>query len=357
MGRLFWKILGCFWLAMIPMGIVIILTIIDSISDAPGNQRRFLIQPSLHQDVKALSLVLEHGGESAARRFLIALNERPPSLPPDPARRMNTYHPVFFPSQRPLRNQRKTNATHISTHRTSSRTAMREIIVLDPKGIDLLQCPVPQWAFAHAAQLPGLLSRTVISLSGQHYSIIAREQYRTEQPPKRRRWLSFRLINELLDHPGRLGWRLMVGLAVSGLVCFLLSWYLTQPVKKLRAATRRLSAGDFDIRVAQAIGARNDEIAELGWEFDQMADRLRALIASEQNLLNDISHELRSPLARMQIAVGLARQKATDAIIPAIERMEHEIQQLDNLVGQVLTLSRLDANAMEGCHDYVDLPA
>jgi two-component system sensor histidine kinase CpxA len=128
-------------------------------------------------------------------------------------------------------------------------------------------------------------------------------------------------------------------------------------MKKLRAATRRLSSGNFDVRVAQAIGRRNDEISELGWDFDRMADRIQTLIASKQGLLDDVSHEFRSPLARLQVAVGLARHKAPNALIPEVERIEREINRLDDLVGQVLMLSRFEANAIDGCHDYVDLPA
>ncbi len=128
-------------------------------------------------------------------------------------------------------------------------------------------------------------------------------------------------------------------------------------MKKLRTATRRLSSGNFDVRVAQAIGGRNDEISELGWDFDRMADCIQTLIASKQGLLDDVSHEFRSPLARLQVATELIRYKASSELIPEVERIEREIHRLDDLMGQVLMLSRFDANAIEGCHDYVDLPA
>ena len=366
MGKLFWKIMFCFWFAMIPMGIGIAWSIVELMSEAPTDRRRFLLHRNLHNNVRALALVLEHSGESAAKRFLTDLNGLPPVLPPGPP------HSVDLPDsteqinkrQQPYSSRRR---MHLNDRKPGGFQGMRghplpgavswDIMVLDTQGIDLLQRPVPQWALHNSALAVDRLTQTVIASSGAQYSVVARVLQRLPQAPDRRRWLSFKLMNDLLNHPRQLGIRLIAGIVLSSLVCFLLSWYLTQPVKKLRAATRRLSAGNFDIRVAQAIGARNDELAELGWEFDHMADRIQALIASEQNLLNDVSHEFRSPLARLQVAVGLARHKAPDTLIPEVTRMEREIQRLDDLVGQVLMLSRLDANAMEGCHDYVDLPA
>ncbi len=357
MGRLFWKIMFCFWFAMIPMGIGIVWGIVDLMSDTPTDQRRLLVQRGLHNNIRALALVLEHGGTSAAKRFLTDLNGRPPIMPPDPIHDIGKQQRPYPRRRRMDRSDRKPDGTRAIGGRPLPWQVMWDILVLDSQGVDLLQRPVPPWALHIPEQTADILTQTVISTSGEQYSVIARGQPRQERGSDRRRWLSFRLINDLLNHPKQLAIRLIAGILLSGLVCFLLSWYLTQPIKKLRAATHRLSTGNFDIRVAQAIGARNDEIAELGWEFDHMADRIQALIASEQSLLNDVSHEFRSPLARMQVAVGLARHKAPDALIPEIERMEREIQRLDDLVGQVLMLSRLDANAMEGCHDYVDLPA
>ena len=95
----------------------------------------------------------------------------------------------------------------------------------------------------------------------------------------------------------------------------------------------------------------------LGIDFDYMAERIQTLVGTQQNLLNDVSHELRSPLARLQVAVGLAQQKAGNEISNELERIELEITRLNDLLGQVLTLARLDSGAVDQCDDYVDLVA
>jgi len=90
------------------------------------------------------------------------------------------------------------------------------------------------------------------------------------------------------------------------------------------------------------LGRRRDEIADLGRDFDHMAARLQALVEAQKRLLHDVSHELRSPLARLQVAVGLARQQP-ERLESALERIERETARLDALVGELLTLSRLEA--------------
>ena len=99
-----------------------------------------------------------------------------------------------------------------------------------------------------------------------------------------------------------------VALAVSGLVSYLLARSISTPVRRLQAAAHTLSAGDLDARAGTEVTKRKDELGVLGREFDSMADRLSSLIDARQRLLRDISHELRSPLARMEMAIGLARQ-------------------------------------------------
>ena len=356
MGRLFWKIMFCFWFAMIPMGIGIVWSIVELMGDTPTDQFRHIAGRSLHNNVRALGLVMEHGGQSAAKRFLTELDGLIPFPPPIPNSQKDSNRDEVPPGvEDPHSRFQKSRKPGVAPG-IGKRRLPWEILVLDPQGVELLERPVPDWALPVSEKMDDILTQSVISSTGKQYTIVARIQQGSEWGTVRRRWRSLRLINGLLDHPKQLGIQLLAGILISSLVCSLLSWYITQPVKKLRTATRRLSAGDFDVRVAQAIGGRNDEISELGWDFDHMADRIQALIVCEQNLLNDVSHEFRSPLARLQVAVGLARHKAPGALIPELERIEREIHRLDDLVGQVLMLSRLDANAMEECHDYVDLP-
>ncbi len=136
--------------------------------------------------------------------------------------------------------------------------------------------------------------------------------------------------------------RLFAVLCVAGIVCFGLAFYLADPVKKLRAATRRVAAGDLSVRVAPQLGRRRDELADLGRDFDAMAERLAALMGAQRRLLGDVSHELRTPLTRLNLALELARRHAGSDAAPALDRIEREAGQLNELIGQLLTLSRLE---------------
>jgi two-component system OmpR family sensor kinase len=123
-----------------------------------------------------------------------------------------------------------------------------------------------------------------------------------------------------------------------------LAWYLSRPLRHLRWALRRAAEGRFDTRVQPLMGGRRDEIADLAGEFDHMAAQLQQVTESRKVLLHDISHELRSPLSRLQAAIGLLRQdpSQTDAMV---ERIQRESERLDVLIEELLTLHRLEAPA------------
>ena len=140
-------------------------------------------------------------------------------------------------------------------------------------------------------------------------------------------------------HPGQLAGVIGATLA-SLLFAALLAWYVSRPIRALRSAFEAASAGDLAPRFTGARGA--DELNGLGRDFDRMSAQLRALIDGQRRLLHDVSHELRSPLARLQAAVGLAHQQP-DKIASSLERIERESMRMDKLVGGLLTLSRLDA--------------
>lgn len=132
-----------------------------------------------------------------------------------------------------------------------------------------------------------------------------------------------------------------VALAVSGLVSYLLARSVSTPVRRLQAAAHTLSAGDLDARAGAEVTTRKDELGALGREFDSMAERLGSLIAARQRLLRDISHELRSPLARMEMAIGLARQDP-GGTAAQLDRVERESDRLDQLIGHILEYARLE---------------
>ena len=135
---------------------------------------------------------------------------------------------------------------------------------------------------------------------------------------------------------------LFLAVLVSGLVCYLLAGYLTSDVRRLRAATQQLAAGDLNARAEAPRGGRRDEIAELVRDFNTMAGRLQDLMSAQARLLNDISHELRSPLARLSVALGLATQRSGPDAFGALERIEREANRLNELIGRLLTLARLE---------------
>lgn len=134
---------------------------------------------------------------------------------------------------------------------------------------------------------------------------------------------------------------LLLALLVSAVVCIGLARYLSSPVRKLRVATRQLAAGNLDVRVGDTLVRGRDEMSGLGQDFDLMAERIQALVESQRRLLRDVSHELRSPLARLQAALGLARRHSEGRAVNELNRIEREAERLNELIGEVLSLARL----------------
>lgn len=136
--------------------------------------------------------------------------------------------------------------------------------------------------------------------------------------------------------------RLTIAIFISGLICYLLSIYLTQPLRSLGLAAKSIAKGKLSTRVGQFKGHHRDELAELSQEFDRMAEQLEAMVNSKERLLQDISHELRSPLARLQIAIELGHNKTGDKAKLEFNRMEMECLRLNTLIGEILEFTRLD---------------
>lgn len=132
----------------------------------------------------------------------------------------------------------------------------------------------------------------------------------------------------------------------SLLFAALLAWYFARPIRALRQAFDAAASGDLEPRFNGTHRAGGDELTTLGRDFDRMTARLRALLDGQKNLLHDVSHELRSPLARLQAAIGLAHQQP-DKAAASMERIERESVRMDKLVGELLTLSRLEAGAFD----------
>ena len=144
----------------------------------------------------------------------------------------------------------------------------------------------------------------------------------------------------LAPGPDGTAMRILAGALISALVSFFLARSLTAPLEELRDATRRIAAGDLDARVAVTAPLRRDELGQLGSDFNQMASRLQTMQQASRRLLRDVSHELRSPLARLSVALEIARKKGSDAIEPELNRIGLEGDRLESLVNDVLGLLR-----------------
>lgn len=141
---------------------------------------------------------------------------------------------------------------------------------------------------------------------------------------------------------GLLGWQLLFVLGLTALVCFVLARSLVTPITRLRQATHRFASGDLSTRVGTKIRGRN-EIAALATDFDEMATRIEALVEGQQRLLRDISHELRSPLTRLGIALELARREQGSAQQEkSLQRIELESARMNSMIGQLLELTRME---------------
>jgi two-component system, OmpR family, sensor histidine kinase CpxA len=184
-----------------------------------------------------------------------------------------------------------------------------------------------------------LVARRIQSDSGKEYVIVW-------QAPSR---LKRRLFTT------KFGMRMASLVVTGGLVCLWLTWYITRPIRTLRGATRRFSRGDLAVRVSTKRELRRgDALSDLANDFDDMAARIEELVKSQQQLLADISHELRSPLARISLAVDLARRRSGEGI-PEHQRIEREVLRLNDLIEQLLTLARLQVHPGNSKAESVDL--
>jgi two-component system, OmpR family, sensor histidine kinase CpxA len=147
---------------------------------------------------------------------------------------------------------------------------------------------------------------------------------------------------------------LLTVLIMAGVLCFWLARHITTPVSKVRTATQQLADGNLGARVGRAVASRHDELADLGRHFDRMAERLESLLTSQRLLFRNVSHELRSPLARLNVALELARQCAQAEVPGYLDRIAREAERLNRLLGQMLTLARLESGvdpAQQGVFD------
>ena len=219
--------------------------------------------------------------------------------------------------------------------------------IIEPSGREMLGRPlpaslsVPANADPAAGAQPGTLGGAIAPVGGALVLVApGGATYHVVVGPVRD---SPRLFGEL-QLPGVPFAILAIALAASAGVCYLLARYLAAPVDRLRLATRRMAAGDLEVRVLPTLRGRQDDLGLLAADLDAMAQRLQQLLEAKQQLLRDVSHELRSPLTRLQLALSLARreQSGSDRYLA---RIACEADRLELLIARTLKLVRLERPA------------
>jgi len=149
--------------------------------------------------------------------------------------------------------------------------------------------------------------------------------------------------------------RFLIILLIIGAICLWITRHITRPILQLREAANQLAGGNLGARVPQSATVRVDELGSLSRDFNHMAEQLQTVITARQHLIGDISHELRSPLARLSVALGIAQRSATSESLAALNRIERESLRLNELISEILRLARLESGAERLSQDDVDL--
>jgi two-component system sensor histidine kinase CpxA len=292
---LYWRIFLAFW-AVIVITVAVTMTVNRiATSDEAARARIAALQASMVSLERDAARELAGGGEAALRAWL-AEHERLDPSPP--------------------------------------------LLIIDEGGNDLLGRPVPPpGAWRRGPEgLPRVGPRPRPMF---HAEIFGPDgtRYRMLVPPFSPRfggWFASPISRLLFP---------LVLLVVSGVACLLLAVHLTRPIRALGAAGRQIAGGNLAARIPAPVAARRDEFGELARDFNEMAARIQALVESRERLLRDVSHELRSPLTRLNIATELLRKKAGPEHEAALDRIERETRNLDLLIGQVLAFSRVQSQA------------
>jgi two-component system sensor histidine kinase CpxA len=203
-----------------------------------------------------------------------------------------------------------------------NRTAQENLSLVDPKD--------------------GLAMRLVTGPSGRKYNLAFQQSPTMIMP----------VSKAIGTHPYR---RLLAIGLFGAVLCFLLTRNITKPISRLRIAAGGIAAGRLRTRVDPSVRRRLDEIGMLGRDFDRMAEQIEALITAQRDLLGDVSHELRSPLARLIVALGLLRQASVEEVPEYFNRINQEAERLDKLIGQLLTLTRIESGVESTQREKFDL--
>ncbi|MDX5630030.1 MULTISPECIES: ATP-binding protein [unclassified Brenneria] len=313
-GRLFWKILLGFWLTFIIISQLLWLAFSLYGQPHKSMEETAVTHVAAMQSGIALA-VLQHGGLAEWQAVMAQWPEKD-----------RRYIAVTSSSQ-PLSEQ------DMGHHPQSGSNPGDQ-----PKPGKGLELSPESDEFAPASML-----RQVQGPQGEWYQVrYDTSRLRSEfRPPARPR--------EILNVPMPL---FLIGGFCGLLFSWLLAWNLARPLDQLRAGFGRVAQGDLTVRLLPLMRKRHDEISEVARDFDSMVERLDILVSTREQLLHDVSHELRSPLARLQLAIGLAHQN-TDNTESSLLRIEREAARMDKMIGELLALSRTQNAGMD--EEYFDL--
>ena len=219
----------------------------------------------------------------------------------------------------------------IQSLRNLPRGMRNNVFILDADGNELLG---REHVLKRLRQDRKKVSRQQVqSADGQLYTLISTGR----KPPRAL----------LAPGPQGVGMRLGVAAIISALVSLLLARYLAAPLGQLSRASRQLATGDLTARVGAPLAERKDEFGQLAMDMDEMAGRLQVSQQANQRLLRDVSHELRSPLARLRVALEIARNKDQNQVAEELDRIELESERLEKLIDEVLGLLRESTASQE----------
>lgn len=302
------KIFLWFWATVLITAAASVITFWVRAHSTPYQWHASVIETARISGEKAIQ-TYEQGGQIAASRYLVQLEHR------------NLQNPCLF-------------------DRSHNALAGRNCDALADMLPNLTEPGVPDFGVRFGVARVALILK---SGSGREYIFAA--ELPAGVPPGRPRG----------PRMTRLGYALQwaVALFVSGCICYLLTRYLTTPILRLRETAHRLSSGDLSARASASISPRNDELGDLVRDFDAMAARIEDLVSRQRRLISDVSHELRSPLGRLNVALDLARQRKGDD--PAFDQAEQDTALLNEMIGRLLTIAKLDVSARDIPMVQVDL--
>lgn len=332
MGRLFWKFFLCIMLAQVTATIGIGGTF--WLKNRAAQQERALdidTSPPAQMIIEAASATLEAGGSQALRQFLGKLERMRVFAVDAKGQELmgRAVHPAMLAKARAMLGQGQ------------AHPVVREAAGSDGKRYLLFLPSSERFRNAEAGAARDTL--IAVAMSGPRAMGPGPRPNDAGAPPPRGEF--GRGMPPRMDSPYRTFIPLAAAIAASLLFAFLLAWYFARPIRDLRQAFEAASHGNLAPRF-HASGKRGDELTDLGRDFDRMTGRLRSLMDSQTRLLHDVSHELRSPLARLQAAIGLAHQQP-EKMAASMQRIERESERMDKLIGELLTLSRLEAGAAQ----------